>query len=85
MTQIEIYTKSYCSYCHRAKDLLSIKGVTFVEHDVTQNQDLENKMRQRAGRQTVPQIFIGDQHIGGCAELFALDELGKLDLLLQTG
>ena len=83
MQQTEIYTKDYCLYCHRAKELLNIKGVSFIEHDVTRDNTLENQMRQRTGRHTVPQIFIGDQHIGGCDELFALDERGGLDILLQ--
>jgi len=83
MQQTEIYTKDYCPYCDRAKKLLSIKGVAFIEYDVTHDTELENQMRNRTGRRTVPQIFIAGQHIGGCDELFALDEQGKLDPLLQ--
>ncbi len=83
MKQTEIYTKSYCPFCHRAKELLSIKGVPFIEHDVTNDTAQEEQMRLRSGRHTVPQIFIDDQHIGGCDDLFALDEQGKLDPLLQ--
>ena len=83
MKQIEIYTKDYCAYCWRAKELLNIKGISFVEHDVTRDNTLENQMRQRAGRHTVPQVFIDDRHIGGCDDLFALDEKGGLDPLLQ--
>ncbi len=83
MQQTEIYTKDYCAYCQRAKKLLNIKGISFVEHDVTRDNELENQMRQRAGRHTVPQIFIDDRHIGGCDDLFALDEQGELDALLQ--
>ncbi|MCF6179342.1 MAG: glutaredoxin 3 [Geopsychrobacter sp.] len=83
MQQAEIYTKDYCPYCQRAKELLSIKGIRFIEHDVTRDSELESLMRKRTGRHTVPQIFIADQHIGGCDELFALDEQGKLDPLLK--
>ena len=82
MPKVEIYTKSYCPYCHRAKDLLQIKGVDFTEYDVTNDGALEQAMRDRAGRHTVPQIFIGDRHIGGCSDLFDLDEKGELNLLL---
>ncbi len=83
MGHTEIYTKDYCPYCHRAKELLTIKGVPFVEYDVTRDSELENRMRQRAGGHTVPQIFIDSQHIGGCDDLFALDEKGDLDPMLQ--
>ena len=83
MQQTEIYTKDYCAYCQRAKKLLDIKGISFVEHDVTRDNELENQMRQRAGRHTVPQIFIGEQTIGGFDELYALDQNGELDRLLD--
>ncbi len=82
MHQAEIYTKDYCPYCHRAKELLSIKGVSYIEYDVTKDSELEKLMRQRAGRHTVPQIFIENNHIGGCNDLFALDEQGGLNSLL---
>jgi glutaredoxin 3 len=85
MGHTEIYTKNYCPFCHRAKELLTIKGVPFVEYDVTSDLALESQMRQRAGRHTVPQIFIDDHHIGGCDDLFALDEEGGLDPMLQLG
>lgn len=83
MAKTEIYTKSYCPYCHRAKELLGIKGVPFIEHDVTEDAELEKQMRERTGGTTVPQIFIDDKHIGGCAEIFALDEKGGLDPILR--
>lgn len=82
MLEIHIYTKNYCAYCYRAKELLNIKGVPFTEYDVTDNPELEAEMRQRSNRTTVPQIFIGERHIGGCDDLFALDEKGELDPLL---
>lgn len=83
MAHVEIYTKNYCSFCHRAKELLRIKNINFSEYDVTHSRELEQQMRARAGRHTVPQIFIDDQHIGGCDDLFALDENGRLDPLLR--
>ena len=84
MTSIEIYTKQYCSYCHYAKELLSRKGVSFREIDVTGNREMREQMVQRAGgRTTLPQIFIGAMYVGGCDELYALEDAGKLDPLLQ--
>jgi len=82
MSKVEIYTKDYCPYCHRAKELLRIKGVGFEEIDVTHDPDLEKEMRQRSGRTTVPEIFIDGKLIGGCDDLFTLDEKGELDPLL---
>lgn len=83
MPSIEIYTKDYCSFCYRAKELLRIKGVPFTEIDVTNDPHSEQLMRKRSGRATVPQIFIGDRHLGGCDDLFALDEEGDLDPILS--
>ena len=80
--KIEIYTKSYCAYCQRAKELLRIKGVDFVEHDITDDRTKAVEMSQRSLQRTVPGIFINDNLIGGCAELFSLDESGALDSLL---
>jgi glutaredoxin 3 len=86
MTSVEIYTRQYCSYCHWARELLTRKGVNFREIDVTGNQQMRQQMIERAsGRSTLPQIFIGATHIGGCDELYALEEAGKLDALLGTG
>lgn len=84
MKKIEIYTKDYCPYCHRAKKLLDLKGADFIEYDISINPDQDSQMRQRTRRHTVPQIFIDDQHIGGCDDLYALDSSGKLDPLLIT-
>jgi glutaredoxin 3 len=83
MKRIEIYTKSYCPYCKRAKELLRIKGVEFVEYDVTSDPAKEQEMRSRSGHTTVPEIFIADRLVGGCNELFDLDEKGELDRLLR--
>ena len=83
MKPVTIYTKNYCPYCHRAKALLTSKGVAFEEIDVTTDPEGQKAMSVRAGgRTTVPQIFIGDTHIGGCDDLHALDAAGKLDALL---
>jgi glutaredoxin 3 len=84
MTSVEIYTRQYCTYCHFAKELLSRKGVDFREIDITENEDLRQEMTKRSqGRTTLPQIFIGSTHIGGCEELYALEDEGKLDPLLS--
>jgi glutaredoxin 3 len=83
MTSVDIYTQKYCPYCHWAKELLSRKGVNFREIDVTGDRQMRQQMFERAnGRATVPQIFIGPTHVGGCDELYALEDAGKLDPLL---
>lgn len=86
MTSVEIYTTQYCPYCQWAKELLSRKGVDFREIDVTQDRQMRQQMIERAsGRSTVPQIFIGGTHVGGCDDLYALEDAGKLDPLLGNG
>ncbi|HEY7744999.1 MAG TPA: glutaredoxin 3 [Desulfuromonadales bacterium] len=82
MKRIEIYTKSYCPFCQRAKELLRIKGVRFIENDVTTDPLREREMQERSGRTTVPEIFVDDILLGGCDDLFELDEKGELDRLL---
>jgi glutaredoxin 3 len=83
MAAIEIYTIRYCPYCQEAKELLSRKGVVFHEIDASGDRDVRNQMIERAnGRSTFPQIFIGATHVGGCDDLYALEEAGKLDPLL---
>lgn len=85
MPTVEIYTSPLCGFCHAAKRLLSSKGVSFSEIDVLANPNRKPEMIQRAnGGRTVPQIFIGDTHVGGCDDLYALDRAGKLDPLLQA-
>lgn len=85
MSKIEIYTTPICPYCARAKGLLEDKGVAFQEIDVFMDSDQREAMRQRSGgRNTVPQIFIDGQHIGGCDDLMALERAGKLDPLLKA-
>ncbi len=83
MTSVEIFTQQYCPYCHWAKELLTRKGVEFREIDVTADRQMRQEMVARAnGGTTVPQIFIGASHVGGCDQLYALEEGGKLDALL---
>lgn len=85
MKSVEIYTTPFCGYCLMAKRLLNKKGVAFTEIDVYANPDKRPEMVQRAmGGTTVPQIFIGGEHIGGCDELHALDRVGKLDPILAA-
>jgi glutaredoxin 3 len=85
MKQVEIYTSPTCGYCHAAKRLLSAKSVSFKEIDVTREPTRRAEMLQRAnGRRTVPQIFIGQTHIGGFDDMNALDRAGKLDALLAV-
>ncbi len=85
MKSVEIYTGNFCGYCTRAKQLLSKKGVNFIEHPVGLDPDKRAEMVQRSrGGRTVPQIFIGDWHVGGYDELYALDRAGKLDPMLAA-
>ena len=85
MARIEIYTTRYCGYCQSAKALLTRKGVTFSEIDVTADREGRSRMVKRAnGRMTVPQIFIGSTHLGGFDDLYDLDRAGRLDPLLVT-
>ncbi len=85
MTQVDIYTTPICPFCHRAKQLLDRKGAPYREINVMLKPVTRAEMRERAGgARTVPQIFIGDRHIGGCDELYALDRKGGLDPLLTS-
>ncbi len=85
MPPVTIYTTPYCPYCLRAKSLLSSKGVVFEEIDVSRSAEAREAMIARAaGGYTVPQIFVGGRHIGGCDDLHALDAKGELDRLLQS-
>lgn len=85
MKKITIYTKTHCPYCVKAKDLLKRKGATvFEEINIENNENLrEEMMNKSGGRKTVPQIFIGEIHVGGCDDLYALEEKGGLDGLLS--
>jgi glutaredoxin 3 len=83
MRPVEIYTTPICPYCHSAKRLLDRKGVAYREIDVSRDPSQRAVMTQRAkGRRTVPQIFVGDTHVGGSDDLHAMDQAGKLDSLL---
>ncbi|MEJ6389843.1 glutaredoxin 3 [Gymnodinialimonas ulvae] len=85
MTQIEIYTSPLCGYCHAAKRMLTEKGISYSEIDVAADPAKRQEMMARAsGRHTVPQIFIGDQHIGGYDDMAALERNGKLDPMLAA-
>lgn len=85
MAAVTIYTRDFCGYCTAAKRLLTEKGVDFVEHDAGFSPELRQEMIQRAkGRSTFPQIFIGEAHVGGCDDLYALDRAGKLDPMLAA-
>ncbi|TVQ67153.1 MAG: glutaredoxin 3 [Oceanospirillales bacterium] len=83
MAQVTIYTTSTCPFCHRAKYLLDKKKAKYTEIDVGRDQTLRQEMAKRSGRNTVPQIFIGDYHVGGCDDLYDLDLDDKLDPLLN--
>lgn len=84
MANIDIYTKSTCPYCIRAKSLLSQKGVSFNEIKIDSDSSLRETMIERSqGAYTVPQIFIDSRHIGGCDDLYALHARGELDELLK--
>ena len=82
MAKIEIYTTPFCGYCARAKGLLDAKGAAYEEMDVMMDDKKRSEMRERARRETVPQIFINGAHIGGSDELAALERAGKLDAML---
>ncbi len=85
MAQVTIYTSILCPYCHMAKELLRAKCVTFDEVDVTGKAALRAEMTSKAGgRHTVPQIWIGERHVGGCDDLMCLERSGKLDPLLSA-
>jgi glutaredoxin 3 len=85
MTQpaVTVYVSDWCPYCQRAKGLLAQKNVDFREINVEDDAKLREEMMARSNRRTVPQIFIGDKHVGGCDDLFELDRSGELDRLIQ--
>ena len=84
MAEVVIYTSAWCGYCHRAKDLLERKGVAYTEIGVDMDPAARAQMEQRSGRHTVPQVFIGPQHVGGYDDLAALERAGRLDALLSA-
>ena len=85
MKPVKIYTTTYCGYCVRAKDLLTRKGVKYEELDVTGDDEMRSKLVEMSGGQrTVPQIFIGDTHVGGYSDLARLESEGRLDPMLHA-
>ncbi len=80
---IVVYVTGWCPYCQRVRGLLAKKGLEYTEIDVEEDGKLREEMIARSGRRTVPQIFIGDRHVGGCDDLFAFDGSGELDRLIQ--
>jgi glutaredoxin 3 len=84
--KIVMYSTGWCPYCSRARELLESKGIDFEEIDVEARPEARTEMMARSGgRRTVPQIFIGPMHVGGCDDLHALEASGRLDTLLKTG
>jgi glutaredoxin 3 len=83
--EIVVYSTAWCPYCARAKSLLEEKGAAFTEIDVDAVPGARAEMRHKSGRSTVPQIFIGPAHVGGCDDLLALEADGKLDPMLKMG
>ena len=84
MPDVIVYSSDYCPYCSRAKHLLQSKGVAFDEIKVDGKPQLRAEMSQKTGRTSVPQIWIGATHVGGCDDLYALERAGKLDALLKA-
>lgn len=84
MANVTIYSSNYCPFCFRAKQLLEYKQVEFNEINVDGKHELRQEMMDKCGRHTVPQIWIGEQHVGGCDDLFALESAGELDGLLAS-
>jgi len=84
MAKVTIYTRPFCPYCARALALLSDKGADSTEIEAGMDPALRQEMMQRSGRNTFPQIFVGEQHIGGCDDMMALEDQGKLDALLNA-
>ena len=85
MAAVTIYTKTWCPYCMAAKELLDSKGIAFKEIEISGNSQLRAEMVAKAGgRSSVPQILIGERHLGGCDDLYALDRRGELDKLLKA-
>lgn len=82
MPEVIIYSSQYCPFCFRAKSIFQQKSIDFKEFNVDGDPELRQKMTEKAGRRTVPQIWIGDVHVGGCDELMAAQQSGELDKLL---
>jgi glutaredoxin 3 len=85
MAPVIIYTRDGCGYCDRARGLLTRKNVAFDEINAGYSPELKREMVEKSGRSTFPQIFVGGIHVGGCDDLHALEDAGRLDPLLATG
>jgi glutaredoxin 3 len=85
MDPVTIYTRDGCGYCDRARGLLKRKNIAFNEINAEYSPELKREMVEKSGRSTFPQIFVGDIHIGGCDDLHALEDAGRLDPLITTG
>lgn len=83
--KVVMYLTGWCPYCVRARELLKSKGIDVEEIDVDARPEARAEMRARTGRGTVPQIFVGTTHVGGCDDLYELEASGRLDTLLKTG
>lgn len=83
MNKVKIYTASYCPYCEKAKNLFRQKGIAFDEVDLTNDDSKREEIQEKTGHMTVPVIFIGEEFIGGCDDLYALENDGKLDSKLK--
>jgi glutaredoxin 3 len=84
MAHVVIYSSDWCPFCTRAKHLLDSKGVAFEEIKVDGKPQVRAQMADKAGRTSVPQIWVGERHVGGCDDLYALERAGKLDALLSA-
>jgi glutaredoxin 3 len=82
---IVLYVSGWCPYCQRAQGLLANKGLAYQVIDVDEDAKSREEMIARSGRRSVPQVFIGDKHVGGCDDLFALEGSGELDRMIQGG
>ncbi|ARG96771.1 glutaredoxin 3 [Legionella micdadei] len=83
MATVIMYSTAYCPYCRLARELLEKKGVTYTDIRIDEDPSKRDEMIAKSGRTTVPQIFINSQHIGGCDDMYALDDQGRLDELLR--
>lgn len=84
VSDVLIYSSNFCPFCVRAKQLLQSKGLGFKELVVDGDPELRQQMMQKSGRHTVPQIWVGETHVGGCDDLFALERAGEFDTLVQS-
>lgn len=82
--RVVLYTTPWCPFCVRARQLLEQKGLVYENIDVSGDPDRKREMMERSGRHTVPQIWINDEHVGGCDELFALERSGRLDQMTES-